>query len=106
MVVQDLALHALGADTWAWVQALRSVVGAERWSRYWSAFAALPIAPARQLLAPLAPRPPVRRAPGRCPPARVLHRPVRGRRPRCRACGAPLAPCEWHDRYCWSCLPF
>ena len=106
MVVQDLALHALGVDTWAWVQTLRSVVGAERWSRYWSAYAALPIAPARQLLAPLAPRPPVRRAPGQYLPARVLHPPLRRNHQRCRACGAPLAPRECSDVYCWSCLPF
>ena len=103
MVVQDLALHALGADTWAWVEALRAAVGAERWSCYWSAFAALPITPARRLLAP---RTPVRRRRGLRFFARARHRPLRGRSPRCRACGGRLQPREWHDRYCRGCLPF
>lgn len=48
----------------------------------------------------------VSRNPGTRMPARVVHRPLRGRRPSCAACGGPLAPREWHDCYCWDCLPF
>ena len=115
MVAQDLALHRVpsgqGADTWAWVEALRAAVGAERWLRYWAAFAALPIAPARRLLAPIAPRAPMapRRNPGQRMPARVLHRQARPRRPGCRACDRPLRPRACSERgglYCWDCLHF
>ncbi|HET9015416.1 MAG TPA: hypothetical protein VFN57_07460 [Thermomicrobiaceae bacterium] len=72
---QDLTLEALGADPWDWVQAMRDAVGPARWSTYWRAYAALPIARALRLLRP-APVPvivAVRGGPGRSLPARLVH---------------------------------
>ena len=72
--VQDLALETLGADPWDWVQAMRAYVGAERWSTYWQAYAALPIGRALRLLRPAPATVVVLHGPGRSLPARALHR--------------------------------